>query len=240
MNHFLDCIGVEAGFRAVSALLGRVNLYCKGDAPSVKETQEEKAFAEIAGKKWQYYQDNFKPLEQAYMDDVNSLNTDGARDFASGVAGSTTSAAYGDAVTKASRSLADAGINPASGKYQSTMGAIARDQGSAVAENKAMAENSVDDQYVGGLQNISAIGRGQSTTAQAGMSDLASAAANKAAGDAYSSFNKRASTINAVGTAGGLAAYSYGNQSAFTKSQNAGASIDGYKSADFSDWVGGQ
>lgn len=210
MNYFLDDIGVEPGFRHMPLLLGRLNLYCKGDAPSVKETQEEKAFADIAAQKWKYYQDNFKPLEQAYMDDVNSLNTDGARDFASGVAGSATTAAYGEAANRAAKSLADVGINPASGKFQATMGEIATDQGAASSENQAMAKNSVDDQYVVGLQNISAIGRGQSTTAQAGLSDLASSAANKAAGDAYSSFNNKAATLNAVGTVAGLGAYKFG------------------------------
>lgn len=212
MNAFLDDIGVCEGFRVTPAALGRINLFCKGDAPSVKETKEEQAFADIAGKKWQYYQDNFKPLEQAYMDDVEALNTDGARDFASGVAGSSTAVAFDNARKESADGLASAGINPSSGKFQSTMSKLSDYQGASSSENMAMAENSIDDQYVGGLQNVSAIGRGQSTTAQAGLGDLARSAANKAEGDAASSFNKTASTANAVGTAAGLAAYQWGKK----------------------------
>lgn len=210
MNIFLDEIGVEPGFRHLQSELGRIRLFCKGDAPSVEETKEEQAFAEIAGKKWQYYQDNFKSLESDYMDDVDALNTDGARDFASGAAGSSTAAAFDDAQKQAAKELIGGGINPSSGKFQSTISGLSDYQGMAATENKTMAENSVDDQYVGGLQNISAIGRGQSATAQAGMGDLASNAASKATSDAYSSFNKKAGTINAIGSVGGLASYSLG------------------------------
>lgn len=212
MNPFLDDIGVECGFRHLQEKLGRINLFCKGDAPSVKETKEEQAFADIAGKKWQYYQDNFKPLEQAYMDDVESLNTDEARDFASGVAGSSTAVAFDDAQKQAAKELTSGGINPSSGKYQTTMSGLSDYQGASATENKTMAENTVDDQYIGGLQNISAIGRGQSTTAQSGFGDLANSAASKATDDAVNSFNKRAGTINAIGSAGGLAAYSIGGK----------------------------
>jgi hypothetical protein len=210
MDIFLDNDGVCFEFRHVQKLLGRRALFCKGDAPSAQETKEEQAFAEIAGKKWKYYEDNVRPLEQAYFNDVNDLNTDGARDFASGVAGSSTAAQFDNARKQAAESLNSAGINPASGRYQATMSGLSDYQGAATTENKTMAENSVDDQYIGGMQNISAIGRGQSTTTQAGMGDLALSAANKARSDAYSAFNNRAGTVNAVGAIGGLAAYRYG------------------------------
>lgn len=240
MDIFIEHHGVCQEFRHVQQLLGKRALFCKGDAPSVEETKEEQAFAEIAGKKWRYYQDNVRPLEEAYMNDVNALNTEGARDFAAGVAGSSTSAQFDNARKQAAESLNSAGINPASGRYQATMTGLSDYQGAATTENKTMAENSVDDQYIGGLQNISAIGRGQSTTAQAGLGDLASSAANKARGDAYSAFNNRAGTVNAVGAIGGLAAHGAGNQSSFSKSQNAGASKSGYTGPEYSEWVNSQ
>lgn len=211
MNPFLDEIGVECSFRQLQENLGRINLFCKGDAPSVKETQEEKAFADIAAKKWKYYQDTFKPLEKKYMDDVESLNTEEARSFASGSAASSTSAAFDVAQKQAASELTSAGLNPTSGRYQATMGGLSDYQGMATTENMTMAENSVDDQYVGGLKNISAMGKGQATTAQAGFGDLATSASNKATNDAMSAFNKRAGTINAVGTVAGLASYGLGN-----------------------------
>ena len=82
----------------------------------------------------------------------------------------------------------------------------------ATTENMTMAENSVDDQYVGGLKNISAIGRGQSATAQAGLGDIANTAASKATSDAVSAFNRKAGTINAVGSIAGAAAHQFKDQ----------------------------
>jgi len=241
MDHdyiFGDAIGVCQGFRSLQNQLGRINLFCKGDAPSVKETQEEKAYAEVASDKWRYYQDNFRPLEDAYMDDVNSLNTDGARDFASGAAASSTAAAFDEARQGTSQALTSAGINPASGRYQSAMSGLRDAEGMASTENRAMAKNSVDDSYVGGLQNISAIGRGQSTTTQAGLSDLASSASSKAASDAYGAFNKQAANINAVGSLAGAGIYAYGNNQ--QSSQSLGASRSGYTGQQYQSWLKSQ
>ncbi len=201
-----DCC-VCLGFRSVAKLLGRKNIYCKGDSGSVKETMEEKAFAEVAAQRFNFYKENFQPLEEKYMSDVEALDTDAARDFATGTAGSATSTAFDGARKQTSDALVSHGINPASGKYQSKMSGLADAQGMASTENQTMASNSVDDQYIGGLQNISAIGKGQATTAQAGLSDLADGAANKATSDAYNAFNKKAGTLNAVGSAVGLASY---------------------------------
>lgn len=196
-------------FHRLPRCLNGHRLFYKGDAPSVKETKEEQAFAEVSGKKWQYYQETFRPLEDAFMEDVNELNTDAARGFASGAAASSTTAAFDDARKATSENLTNSGVNPASGKYQATMVGLADAEGYSSSENKAMAKNSVDDSYVGGLSNISAIGRGQSTSTQAGLSDFASSASNKAARDAEREFNSQAANLDAAGSLAGAGAYAF-------------------------------
>jgi hypothetical protein len=61
-------------FRSLPKKLNGHRVFYKGDAPSVKETKEEQALAEVAQKKWQYYQDNYRPLEDEYMKQVDNLD----------------------------------------------------------------------------------------------------------------------------------------------------------------------
>lgn len=212
MNPFLDGIGVCDGFRALPAKLGRINLFCKGDAPSVKETKEEQALAEVAQKKWQYYQDNYRPLEDEYMSQVDNLDSEGAYDFASGTAASAATAAFDGARKNMASDLQGAGINPNSGKYKSGMAGLADAEAMSSADNKSRAMTSQQDEYVTGLSNVSAIGRGQSTNAQAGLSDLAQSANAKAANDAGNAWNNKAATIGAAGSLFGAGAHEYAKE----------------------------
>lgn len=196
-------------FRTLPKKLNGHRVFYKGDAPSVKETKEEQALAEVAQKKWQYYQDNYKPLEAEYMQQVDNLDSGGAYDFASGTASSATTAAFTGARDRMAQDLQSAGVNPNSGKYKFGLAGLADAEASSSADSKARALTSQQDEYVTGLSNVSAMGRGQATNAQAGLSDLAQSANTKAASDAGNAWNGKAATINAAGSLFGAGAHEY-------------------------------
>jgi hypothetical protein len=185
-------------------------VFYKGKSQSVKETKEERALAEVAQKKWTYYNDNYKPLEDEYMEKVDAQDTDGARDFATGMAASATTAEFGGAAKQVASGMAEHGINPNSGKAKFTMSGLSDAQAGASSEAKAQALNSQDDAYVGGLSNIVAIGNNKSTTATAGLSDLAQTAQQKAASSAQDDWNNKAAIVNTAGNVAGAWAYGKG------------------------------
>jgi hypothetical protein len=186
-------------FRTLPKELNGHRLFYKGDAPSAKETKEEQALAEVAQKKWQYYQDNYRPLEDEYMKQVDNLDSEGAYDFAGGTAASATTAAFAGARENMAEDMRSAGVNPNSGKYKSGMAGLADAEAMSSADGKSRALTSQQDEYVTGVSNVSAIGRGQSTSAQAGLSDLAQSANTKAASDAGNAWNNKAATTSAAG-----------------------------------------
>lgn len=194
-------------FKRLPKKLNGHRLAYKGDAESVKETEQEKAAAEVALKKWNYYQENFRPIEDEFMKKVDGMNSAAAKNFATGTAASAVTANFDNTRDQAHASLTSAGINPNSGAYKSTMNDITNSVGLASADAKVRALNSVDDNYVTGLSNVSAIGRGQSTEAQFGLHDLAVGAQQNATQSAQDSFNRSSANLNAAGSLAGAGLY---------------------------------
>ena len=204
---FNDDTFVPSRFEPLPKLLNGHRLFYKGKADSVKETKEEQALAEVASQKWELYKKDYRPLEDKYMGNVEAQNSDGAHSFAKGVAASATSEAFDDARKKTQTDLNSAGINPNSGHAKLTMAGLSDIQGGSSAEAKARASNSQDDSYVDGLKNIVAIGNNQSTTATAGLSDIAHSANEEASRKAQDAFNNKAAGLSTLGTLAGAVTY---------------------------------
>lgn len=202
--------------------------FYKGDAPSVDETQQDKAAAEISTQKWKYYKETFQPIENQFMQKVDDLNTDGARNFATGAAASAVTSEFDNVRSNAAEGLRSAGINPNSGAYKSTMDDIGDKEASLSSDAKVRALNTVEDNYVQGLSNVSAIGRGQSTQTQYGLHDLAIGAQQNATQGAYDDFNKQSANLNAAGSLAGAAIYMGKNQGSNQNTKNTTGSANIY------------
>lgn len=184
-----------------------------GGGGGIKETREEQELARIAGEKWKHYQENYVPIENRYMQEVDKMDTEGAYDFARGASGSATAAAFADPKQRMHEDLTSAGVNPNSGKYKASMSRVADAQGLSSADSMSRSTIDQQDQFVQGVSNISALGRGQATAAQAGLTDVAGTAANKAASDAFSAWNSRSANVNAAGAVFGAGAHALSNRS---------------------------
>lgn len=187
--------------------------YGGGGGGGVKETKEEQALAEVADQKWKYYQDNYKPIENEYMKRVDEIDSEGAYGFVKGAAGSSTAAAFETPKQQMAQQLQESGVNPNSGKYKSSMSGLSDAQGSSAADLMSRAQIDQQDQYIQGVSNVSAMGRGQATAAQAGLSDVAGTAASQARSDATNAWNERAALRSSVGAVAGAAAHGAINRS---------------------------
>lgn len=188
-------------------------LFHKGGDGEIKETEDEKAFAEVVAQKWNHYQSKYPELEQKYMDRVDNMDSGAAMGFAEGSANRHVRSAFSDARENVRHGLNTAGVNPNSGRAKTTMADMAAREGESGGENTTRAANSQKDEQVTGIENIIALGQGKSNTATAGMGGLADASADRAAQDAAEAFNESANLQDAVGKVAG-AATSYGLKNA--------------------------
>lgn len=196
-----------------------------GGSSKVKETSAEKAQASVAADQWSYYQSNLKQYEDLFMDKVDSLNNESNYTKVAGDAATQTSSAFGQAREQAATTMASSGVDPTSGKYQSTMKSLTNDQIASQNDTVNRAQNSQADKYTAGLSDVVAIGSGQEADALSGYSSLASSSAAKAASDAESAFNSHSALTNGLGTAAGLYA-AYGSKSGGSNTNNNGSALN--------------
>lgn len=202
-----------------------------GGSSEIKETEDQRAAAEVAAKQWNMYQQELKPYENLFMEKVDQLNHPGEYDKLAAEVGLGYASAFGEARQQAGAELAAAGVDPTSGKYQSSMDELTSEQMLGQADTVARAQTSQQDKYVAGLQDIAAIGQGQKAESLQGYQNISSMAHNKAANEAQVAHNKslsnRQATGNLVGSVAGAAtAYGLrdvGVSSAVKANQAAGA-----------------
>ncbi|CQD36011.1 hypothetical protein [Yersinia mollaretii] len=176
----------------------------------IKETSQELAAAEIAGKQWTLYQNELKPMENLFISKVDSMNNASKYDDAAGTVNLGYQQEFGKARQQAATELAAGGVDPSSGKFQGTLQTLQSDQVAGQIDTTNRAQTSQQDKYVAGLQDVVAMGAGQKADALSGYSNIASQSLNKATSDAQKSLSDRQAIGQLVGTAGGLAARTYG------------------------------
>ena len=200
----------------------------KGGSGEVKETSLQKAQADIASEQWETYQNDLKQYEDLFMDKVDNLNDESNYTKVAGDAATQTSSAFGQVRQKIADNLAASGVDPTSGKYQAAMDDLSEAQTSSQIDTTTRAQNDQASKYTAGLSDVAALGAGQKSDALAGYSSLARASGDKAIADAESAYNEKASTLNAVGTAAGMATANYmksGNTTTDTQT-GAGSLLD--------------
>ncbi len=174
-----------------------------GSAPEVQETEAEKAQAEVAEDMWTLYQNVLAPYEDVFIQDVEKVNSPGAYTKAAGDTNLSYSSQFGDARDQAGSTLTSAGVNPNSGKFDTTQDSLTRQQ--AFSQNDAMnrAQSSNADQYVGGLEDVLAIGSGQEAQNMGALDSLASASNRSARSDAQAAESNALSQSNSLSSLAG-------------------------------------
>lgn len=179
-----------------------------GGDNKVKDTPEQRHLAKVAAEKWNFAQEELAPLENAYMESVGEMTDPGQTSYLRGRTMQSLGRVQPEMMDQAGDQMTQAGIDPSSGRYQEEMSGITEDIGSAGGETLGRAQFEQQNEQVKGLQNIVAMGQGEATEAQQGLSGLAQQSSQDAIGDATNRFNRRSANLQLLGTvAGGATRY---------------------------------
>ncbi len=191
----------------------------KGDAPDIKETEMQKELALIAAEKWDMSKEFIQPLEDQMIADVSKGVTAAQRGTVSGAVGASHQTQFGRAQTDASKQMSASGVDPTSGKAQSTLSDLAIAGGSSRTAAEAEGETGLQAKQMQEEMNLINVGAGEAAGAQQGMMDVTRRASQKAINEAQVSFGESQGTQQLVGTLAGLGATYYGNKPQMTDAQ---------------------
>ena len=176
----------------------------KGD--SVKESPQEKALAEVAMARFQDYKQRWQPLQRQLAEQIRvSWAPDSAeRTRAKGQASTESAAQFQEARTGMETALTNSGATPGSSKFNLAMTGLGEDEAASRGLGFTAADQAVDNAYVQGLSAITALGRGEASTASNAMAHQARQGAVQARADAEMSAERRAGWAGLVGRGAGL------------------------------------
>lgn len=190
-----------------------------GGGNEVKETSYQKELAKVAADEWNRYQDVFVPIENQYIEKVNSMGEEPKYKQVAGDVGLNYQSNFQKARATTSKNMAAAGIDPTSGKSASAQNELVQSQ--LTGENQAASQGQHDTTaaYTGNMSNVVASGRGQKTQAVNSLQDIAVASGSKARSEAYNKASEVSIPGAALGVAGSVAA---ANPEWFQSNPNAG------------------
>lgn len=170
-----------------------------GGDNKIEETEQQKALAEVSMKEWRNYLDKYRPFENAYMDDVDRMNTSQQYDQVAGLAAVPVESEFTNAVMQTSDAMVGAGLNPNSGIFKAELDKLDRRKAQVKADSMSQAQLGQQNRYLGGIQNIVRMGQGQATEAVQGFGDMASMSGQKAYNDARNTLENRSNNAQIGG-----------------------------------------
>ena len=162
-----------------------------GGDNKIEETPEQRAQADVAMMQWKDYLNKYRPFEDAFMEDVDRMNTGQQYNQVAGLAAVPVESQFSTAVRDTSRAMVSGGLNPNSGSFKSNLSKLDRAKSTTKADNMNQAQVGQQNRYVSGISNIVRMGQGQETEAVQGFSDLSSMSSRKAYNDANNALNNR-------------------------------------------------
>lgn len=162
-----------------------------GGDNKIEETPEQRAQADVAMMQWKDYLNKYRPFEDAFMEDVDRMNTGQQYNQVAGLAAVPVESQFSTAVRDTSRAMVSGGLNPTSGAFRSNLSKLDRAKSTTKADNMNQAQVGQQNRYVSGISNIVRMGQGQETEAVQGYGDLATNSARKASNDAGIALNNR-------------------------------------------------
>lgn len=162
-----------------------------GGDNKIEETPEQRAQADVAMMQWKDYLSKYRPFEDAFMEDVDRMNTGQQYNQVAGLAAIPVESQFSTAVRDTSSAMVGRGLNPNSGAFKSNLSKLDRAKSTTKADNMSQAQVGQQNRYVGGISNVVRMGQGQETEAVQGFSDLASMSSRKAYNDANNALSNR-------------------------------------------------
>ena len=177
-----------------------------GGDNKIEETPEQRAQADVAMMQWKDYLSKYRPFEDAFMEDVDRMNTGQQYNQAAGLAAVPVESEFSTAVRDTSRAMVGGGLNPNSGAFRSNLSTLDRAKSTTKADNMNQAQVGQQNRYVGGISNIVRMGQGQETEAVQGYGDIASMSNQKARSDVGLAVRDRLDNQSVIGATIGAGA----------------------------------
>lgn len=166
-----------------------------GSAPKEKESQQERALAEVAAKEYADYQTNYVPFENEHIASVKGYDSQAKRESAQGRAATTAKQGLGSVPTMDPNS---AGFKQGNLSYEQAVGG-------AAGQAQGAARQSTHEKQMRGMVDIVGFGRQQNVGASKAMQQSAYFAAGKEAADAQikgMNYNMRTTAMGELAGAG--------------------------------------
>ena len=174
-----------------------------GDSDYVQESEAEKQMAELAGEQWDDYKERFVPLENEFMGTMDEIRNE--RPLATGRAANTVTQAYDSAYDTVSMNNTSRGADPSSGSSMMGLAEVGTREADDKAGAVVKADQSTENRYYAGQQQVVNMGRGVATEANLGMRTMAGLDAAEARSNAQASATETSARVGAFGTVTGAA-----------------------------------
>ncbi|MDF0750274.1 hypothetical protein NLU14_08530 [Marinobacter sp. 71-i] len=172
-----------------------------GGSDKPEQTEEEKELGRIAVERWNDYQTRFVPIENQFIEAVQTSDSD--FESARGSANASVQQAFGDAEDNLTDTLTANGITPDSGRFRAAMDGIGEDRSLSLGTGLNETEMAVDNRGLKGLQSVVQMGQGQATDSISGMGTVAADATRDSIDRANRSFENRQAGLHLAGTVAG-------------------------------------
>lgn len=176
-----------------------------GGDNEVKETAYQKELAKVAADEWNRYQDVFVPIENEYIQKVNSMGEEPKYQKVAGDVGLNYQSNFQQARTATEKNMAAGGVDPTSGKASSAQNQLVQAQLTGENQAESQGQHDTTTAMTGHMANVVASGKGQEATAVNSLQDIAAASGTKASNEAYNKANELSVPGVALGVAGSVA-----------------------------------
>ena len=158
----------------------------------IKETAQQKALADIGMQQVQDFKQRWAPKIKQLSEGVVAAGAPGSfeRRRAAAMGLTDTAARFAGANEKLDKSAAQAGVLGSS-KNKLAITGMGGDQATSAAHSAVAADQSADNNYVAGLQRVTALARGEKANALNGLAQSAASSGRQAAADAEISLQNR-------------------------------------------------
>lgn len=175
---------------------------------TVPETAAEKAVSDLAMNRFRDYKQRWAPMQLRLAETIKSMGKEGSfeRERLKSAQAADATVAFDKAGDQVAQRDTAAGINRNSSAAKLRQQGLRTDRAASVGIGGAISDQMIDDAYIGGLDALMRMGRGQEAGAVRGMGQSAQIAAGIAQNDAALAADQRAGNFEAAGTAIGIGA----------------------------------
>lgn len=177
-----------------------------GGSGKMEETAEQRELSRIAAEQYQYFERELMPVRAEYISEMRAGNDSEKYQQLTGAVTTDATVMLDREQDGGVKQLAAANIDPSSGKFQATVGNMAKEAASITGDTVNRSQVAQQDAYLSGLSNVIAMGEKKATQATAGLTDVAAMSYDHAKQRTQNSLASRDNIKTGLGMVAGVGA----------------------------------